>query len=65
MTQQQTILKALKTQPLLRSQIRDKTGANEMQTLRKLNELCRLKLVYFDEFTKQYALVVSGPESAA
>lgn len=65
MTQQEKILDALKEQPLLRSQVAGIIKADEMETLRGLTALCRLKTVFFDEFTKQYALVVSGPESAA
>jgi DNA-binding IclR family transcriptional regulator len=65
MTEQETILEALAAQPLTREQIQRRIGGNDLQTLRILNEMCALKLIYCNELTRQYAVLEQGPESAA
>jgi DNA (cytosine-5)-methyltransferase 1 len=65
MTEQETILEALAAQPLTREQIQRRIGGNDLQTLRILNEMCALKLIYCNEITRQYAVLEQGPESAA
>jgi hypothetical protein len=65
MNEHETILGALKKNLLDRQQIRLLIRSNELQTLRVLNEMCALKLIYCNELTRQYAVLEQGPESAA
>ena len=49
-TQQQTILEALKNQPLNRRRIGQLLEANEVQVMRLINELCVSGLIYLNSY---------------
>jgi predicted transcriptional regulator len=66
MTQQETILEALKNQPLNRRRIGQLLDANEVQVMRLINELCVSGLIYLNSYG-EYAKrpPAPNPESAA
>jgi predicted transcriptional regulator len=66
MTQHETILEALKNQPLNRARIRQLISVDDVQAMRLLNSLCESSQIYRNTDGK-YALrgQAPSPETAA